>query len=181
MSLIPDWVRGIDRILGRTRAANTLKVEPVALATIDEVQWVLLFAPKQQMFCLIPQDEALRDGNTLEIPYDHMVELAEAEGTCVNRKKARALAKGLIVDGWEPRTYVMVGPNTEGYLHGLKMTELVAWGKKQIEQLTKLMKEQADAQQAQAAAEAPGAGGAVEAGRIAAPASDGGADPSPGG
>jgi hypothetical protein len=174
MSLIPDWVRNIDKILmrGRPSTADTL---PIALATIDEVQWVLLFSRRQNMFCLIPQDEAQREGNTLEIPYDHMVELAHAIGTCINRKKVRALAKGLLDENWTPRTYVMVGPDSEGYSYGLKMTELVAWGKQQIEHLTQQMKEQADAAQTatQAISQAPGAGGPVDAGRAAAPAPPG--------
>jgi|HubBroStandDraft_2_1064218.scaffolds.fasta_scaffold55692_3 hypothetical protein len=179
MSPIPEWVRSIDRILMRTRAAPSMKIQPVALATIDEVQWVLLFAREPNMFCLIPQDEALREGNTLEIPYDHMVALAETEGTCVNRKKARALAKGLIDPAWEPRTYVMVGPDKEGYSYGLKMAELVAWAKVQLVELKKLMKEQSDAQ---AASQAPGPGGPVDAGRAAAPAPPGepGASAAPG-
>jgi len=144
MSFIPDWVRNIDKILMRTRATPAQKVILVAIAIVDEVQWVLMFEQAQQLFCLLPQDEELREGNTLEIPFDHMIELAQNHGTCVNRKKARALAKGLVVEGWEPRTYVMVGPDKEGYSHGFKMTELVAWGKKQIEAFTQQLKEQAD-------------------------------------
>jgi hypothetical protein len=175
MSLIPDWVKSIDRILMRNRATTTPKIVLVALATVDDVQWVLMFTKEHNLFCLVPQDKALREGNTLEIPYDHMVELAENQGTCVNRKWVRALTKGALVAGWEPRTYVMVGPDKEGNSYGLKMTELVAWGKKQIEHFTQQMKEQANAQ---TPSQASGAGGAVDAGRIAAPASDRGSDPS---
>lgn len=166
LSLIPDWVKSIDRILMRQRPQTGRDVLPVAIATVDEVQWVLLFAKAQQLFCLIPQEESLRKGNTLEIPYDHMIELAEAEGTCVNRKKARALSKGLLDPAWEPRTYVMVGPDKEGYSYGLKMAELVAWGQKQIAAI----KEMTDAQ---ASLQASGAGSPVDAGRTAAPAPDG--------
>lgn len=169
MSFIPDWVRNIDKILMRTRATPAQKVILVAIAIVDEVQWVLMFEQAQQLFCLLPQDEELREGNTLEIPFDHMIELAQNHGTCVNRKKARALAKGLVVEGWEPRTYVMVGPDKEGYSHGFKMTELVAWGKKQIEAFKQQLKEQTDAAQPQNHAQTSAA---CEPGELQDPAKD---------
>lgn len=98
-----------------------------AHSSADSQTWELVWHPEGKFYSLRWEP----GNNAWQISSADMIELAEFHGTCLPKKLAKALQRGLMMDGWEPGTYVLCRSDDTS-LYGLRMSELVAIAVKMV-------------------------------------------------
>jgi hypothetical protein len=124
------------------RQPDGVEIFLVAKDTVDGVEWTLLYAPVAKIFCVRPADQALHAENSLEIPQDHMEQIAQERGTCIPRKTAQKISKGLLKADYPDLTFILIKDMQDNASYVLRMRELVAWAKPMLAQLVQQLKEE---------------------------------------